>query len=240
MVSHKHRCIFIHIPKTAGMSIENSFLKSLGLKFYRGQCPSLLLVYNQDKSIGPPSLAHLTPFQYVDHSYLSKELFESYFKFSFVRNPWERIVSIYKYFKYHKMMTFEDFLKVIFPYLWKERYDFVRPQVDFLYDRNGNQIVDFIGRFESLKKDMDTVKTKLAHPLADLSHINKPPGAHNWYSRWTMRFIFKQLKKNPGLFKHLYLFSPVNKNYREYYTPVAQKIVESYYQEDIERFKYEF
>jgi hypothetical protein len=126
------------------MSIEDSFIRSLGLRFFKGQCPPLLLSYNQDQIIGPPSLAHLPPKDYVKKSYLSQELFDRYYKFSFVRNPWARTVSIYKYFQYHRILSFEDFMRYRFPELWKDRYDFVRPQVDFLYDENGQQLVDFI------------------------------------------------------------------------------------------------
>lgn len=240
MISHKHKCIFVHIPKTAGMSIEDSFIRSLGLRFHKGQCPPLLLSYNQDNQLGPPSLAHLLPQQYVENNYLTQELFDSYFKFSFVRNPWARAVSIYKYFRYHRMLSFEAFMEYRFPELWQERNDFVMPQVNFLYDQNGKQQVDFIGKFESLKEDFEFVRKSVAHSLEDLAHINKPPRLHNWYSRWNMRFIFAELRQRPYLLKHLNLFSPVQPNYRDYYTPKARKIVEGYYRKDIEMLDYEF
>lgn len=240
MISHKHKAIFIHIPKTAGMSIEDSFLRSLGLGFFRGKCPSLLLSYNDNKNMGPPSLAHLLPEEYVRLSYISEELYNSYFKFAFIRNPWARAVSIYKYFRYHRMLTFEAFMEYRFPQLWKERYDFVMPQVKFLYDENGKLLVDFIGKFENLEQDFEVIKSKVSHPLVDLPHINKPPRSHNWYSRWNMRYIYEELKQRPGLIKHLYLFSPANANYREYYTPTARKLVEKYYRLDIEKFDYQY
>ncbi len=240
MISHKHKCIFIHIPKTAGMSIENSFLQSLGLKFHKGQCPPLLLSYNENKNIGPPSLAHLTPAQYVAHSYISQELFESYFKFTFVRNPWERAVSIYKYFSYHRMLSFEGFLEYRFPELWEERYDFVMPQVNFIFDQEGNQLVDYVGRFENLKGDFSKIQENLAHSVVELAHINKPPLAHNWYSRWNMKFLYRELKERPHLIKHLYLSSPVKTHYTNYYTPLAKELVLKYYKEDIERLEYKF
>mgnify|MGYP002795047461 FL=1 len=240
MISHKHKCIFVHIPKTAGMSIENSFLRSLGLQFYQGQCPPLLLSFNKDKKVGPPSLAHLTPEQYMEYSYISKKLFDNYFKFAFVRNPWARAVSIYKYFKYHRILSFEGFMKYRFPKLWEERYDFVRPQVDFLYDAHGKQQVDFIGKFEKLKEDFEFVRNNVSHPLEDLLHINKPPRPHNWYSRWNRRFIYAELRQRPHLIKHLNLFSPVWSNYRDYYSPEALQIVEEHYRKDIDLLKYKF
>ncbi|NJY63623.1 sulfotransferase family protein [Salinimicrobium sp. CDJ15-81-2] len=240
MISHKHKCIFIHIPKTAGMSIEDSFIRSLGLKFFKGQCPPLLLSYNQDQTIGPRSLAHLIPGDYVNKSYLSQELFDQYYKFSFVRNPWARAVSIYKYFQYHRILTFTDFMRYRFPELWESRYDFVRPQVDFLYNNLGEQVVDFIGKFENLKEDFEIVRKQLAHPVEDLSHINKPPQPHNWYSRWNRRFLFAELKEHPHLLRHINLFSPVQATYNEYYTRKAHELVENYYRKDIEILGYEF
>jgi hypothetical protein len=240
MVSHKHKCIFIHIPKTAGMSIEDSFIRSLGLKFYNGQCPPLLLSYNQDNEIGPPSLAHLLPEDYVKHNYLSEELFEDYFKFSFIRNPWARSVSIYRYFKYHRILSFENFMKYRFPYLWEERYDFLMPQYDFLFDEKGRQKVDFIGKFENLSEDFELVRKKVNFSLEDLEHINKPPKPHNWYSRWNRRFIYTELKERPYLIKHLNLVNPIHGNYKKFYTTKAKDLVDSYYELDIKNFDYIF
>lgn len=239
MISHKHRCVFVHIPKTGGMSIENAFLKSLDLKFYKGQSPSLLLSYNKNPSVGPPSLAHLSAKDYVRHSYLSQELFESYFKFAFVRNPWERMVSIYKYFGYHRILKFERFLEVQFPVLKKKRNYFVKPQVEYIFDENGKQLIDFIGRFEQLRADFKEVQESLKHPVSELSHINRAPQAHNWYSRWNMKYIYRELKAHPHLINEVYLFNPVRQNYEEYYTPLAREIVHEYYKADFEILGYQ-
>lgn len=240
MISHKHKCIFIHIPKTAGMSIEKAFATSLGLDFYKSQCPPLGLSFNVNREIGPLSLAHLPAKDYVPLSYLSEELFKNYFKFSFVRNPYDRMVSIYKYFGYHRILSFEGFLKYRLPKMWKERYDFLMPQVNYIYDEDGKLLVDFVGRFENLKEDFEEMRKNIDTPVNDLFHINKPPQKHNWYSRWNRRYIFKELKQRPYLIKHIYLFSPSDKKYYEYYTEETKKIVEGYYLQDIERFNYDF
>ena len=51
MLSHQHKKIFIHMPKTAGQSIETLFLDDLGLKW--DQRGSLLLSRNTNRTLGP-------------------------------------------------------------------------------------------------------------------------------------------------------------------------------------------
>lgn len=240
MLSHKHKCIFIHIPKTAGMSIERAFIDSLALSFSNGQCPPLLLSYNNNKEVGPRSLAHLLPRDYVRYSYCSEELFTTYFKFTFIRNPWERIVSIYKYFQYHRILTFEKFLIEIFPSLEETHKYFILPQTSYIFDSQGNQLVDFIGRFENLQEDFQKIKQRLCPPLADLPHINKTRRSHNWYSRWNMRFVLNEVLKRPSLIRNIHLFTPVETPYQNYYTPLARNFVYEYYCSDIEKFNYTF
>lgn len=108
MICHHHKCIFIHIPKTAGQSIEHVFLDLLGLT-WETRAP-LLLRFNDRKELGPPRLAHLKANDYVNFKYISEELFNSYFKFSFVRNPWSRLVSFYNYRKYYLFYNFKYFV----------------------------------------------------------------------------------------------------------------------------------
>ena len=91
MLCHKYKCIYIHIPKAAGKSIQHVFAKQLGLGSKKGS--DLLVGMNANPDSGPPDLSHLKASEYVQLGYLSQEKFDSYFKFSFVRNPWDRIVS---------------------------------------------------------------------------------------------------------------------------------------------------
>ena len=79
MIDHKNRFIFIHIPRTGGSSIE----RALGHRDWW--------------SIHPPS-KHLT-------THIAKKIYakywKDYFKFTFVRNPWDRMVSLLKYGKFY-------------------------------------------------------------------------------------------------------------------------------------------
>ena len=74
MISTRHRCIFVHIPKTAGTSVE----AALGwfTEYTRGA---------QDHRSIRKLREAITPDEFC-----------TYFKFTFVRNPWDRVVSWYK------------------------------------------------------------------------------------------------------------------------------------------------
>ena len=58
MISHRHQCVFVHVPKTAGISIEHVFLAQYGLTW--DERAPLLLRFNPDPALGPERLGHLT------------------------------------------------------------------------------------------------------------------------------------------------------------------------------------
>src|SRR5689334_2187766 len=69
MLSHRFQTIFIHVPKTAGQSVERVFLEKHGLTWETRS--ELLLRENPDPSLGPRRLAHLYAREYVDKGYVS-------------------------------------------------------------------------------------------------------------------------------------------------------------------------
>lgn len=145
----KHECIFIHVPKVAGTSVLNCLM---GDDIYRD---------------------HATHFEY---KVADPGKFNRYFKFAFVRNPWDRAVSTYEYLKsggnkkedlyfYYlikdKYPTFDEF---VLNYLDKDSifgHVLFKPQYQFLYDFSDKCLVDFIGRFEQLEDDFLVVSERL-------------------------------------------------------------------------------
>ena len=228
MISHQHRCIFIHIPKNAGQSIEHVFLKWVGLT-WKTRAP-LLLRPNADPAQGPPRLAHLKACEYVPCGHLEPQQFASYFKFSFVRNPWDRMVSFYKYTGSPEHQTFKQFLTGQFQNeLWQSKYWFVGPQHEYVYDSQGRLMVDFLGRFETLQADFNLVCEKLGVPHTPVPHVNK-----SRLRRGLRGFLQKVLARTaPGT-----LPSPL-KN-AEYYDEESVEIVSRLYRRDIELFGYSF
>lgn len=236
MISHKDKCLFVHIPKSAGQSIESVFVSRMGLTWQQRE--ALLLRPNQDPAKGPPRLAHLTAAEYVHLGYISEVQFSEYFKFSFVRNPWARVVSEFNYRRVQGepayQCKFKDFLFHHFPKqstdnhgLAKDYYRHVIPQWEFLYDKQGKQLVDFIGKFESLQTDFNQVCHLLHIPEQHLPHKNKHVAAG----------LRQRLSQK--LRQHLPVLSR-QPHYSDYYDNESVEWVRQRYQQDIDLFNYKF
>lgn len=165
MISHKFRCIFVHIPKTGGQSVEQFFLDKHGLTWE--QRAELLLLPNTDPAKGPESLAHLTAREYVELGYVTPEQFKTYFKFTFTRNPWERLFSEYLYRYQDRYRAFKDFvMQFALPTLEHadthlDAYRHLMPQRAFLKGETGWSLMDYAGRFEDFQAYFDGVCKRL-------------------------------------------------------------------------------
>ena len=191
----KHRCIFVHIPKCAGISI----------------CKTLF---------GNHGGYHLGIKQY--QLAFQKEQFYSYFKFSFVRNPWDRLYSAYKFLasggrgdidrkwfveNLSKYTNFREFVLNWVSYENIYKYPHFVPQWKFLSDCHGRIEMDFIGRFETIETDFGIILDKLEIGN-NLKHENKNQER--------------------------------NCSYRKEYDKEMIDVVNSVYRKDIELFNYSF
>lgn len=235
MICHDYKCVFIHIPKCAGQSIEHLFLKLLNLTWETRE--PLLLRYNDRPELGPPRLAHLKADEYVYYNYMTQEQFESYFKFTFVRNPWDRVVSFYKYAVNNLASTEEcDFKRFVMEKLpneiWNSKYWFVGPENEFIYDKDGKILVNFVGRFENLQSDFNHVCTRIGLAPIEVPHVNKSEQKHE--SFLNPKQMVKRLLKISGVSRH----SPVS--YQDFYDDESSECVAELYSADIKLFNYQF
>jgi hypothetical protein len=225
VICREHACLFVHIPKTAGQSIEQFFMDNLGLS-WESDRDHLLLGNNSDPSRGTEKLSHLSADEYVRCGYLTAAEFNQLYKFSFVRNPWERIVSEYRYRNYFHHRSFRDFLLNRLPARsWDDKYRHIMPQYDLLHDEQGQLLVDFVGRFETLQSDFDQVCIQLGIKDSELPHRNKS----NKKSRNLKRSLRNWIYMNGENSKDTYL---------EFYDAETIEIVGNLYRKDIDAFAY--
>lgn len=236
MISHPHRCLFVHIPKTAGQSIEHVFLKLLGLTWK--QRAALLLRYNACPELGPPRLAHLRAADYVRCGHMSRAEFADYFSFSFVRNPWDRAVSFYKYIGSPTEYDFKRFAVEVLPnHLWHAMHWFVQPQTEYLYNE-GKLMVDFVGRFETLQSDFREVCNRLDLPPNDLPFVNRSDSTQRKLVTSGRRFL-KALDPSSPAFLN-FSGQPISRHdrFEDYYDDEAWQAITELYRSDIDTFGY--
>ncbi len=174
-----HHCIFIHIPKAAGTSVKTVLF-------------------------GGPVGGHLRAHEY--QIAFTKEEFSSFFKFTFVRNPWSRVKSAYEFLKRGGMTVddrelwnnhlceyanFEDFVCK-----WINRSNIQKvlhfqPQYTFICEPGSKlPLVDYIGHVESIDSDLATVQRRLEMPTsAPVVENSNPRRSEDWRVDFTQQMI---------------------------------------------------
>ncbi len=185
LISDSHQFIFVHIRKAAGSSIRDT-LEPLSIvkptdtwskiksRFLKTEKDYKKYAFRQHDDIN--SAKRVMP----------PELFESYFKFAFVRNPWDRLVSEYEFIRRrpnhgrHSKVMKMGFEKYIV--YQSKRFD--AHQINMLADKNGNLLMDFIGKFENLHDDWNRITDKLGIENKELTH-RKKAGIKDYNSYYT-------------------------------------------------------
>jgi len=192
----EHKCIFVHIPKAAGLSIGYSLF-------------------------GRHTGNHTTIAEY--QIAFSKKEFKSFFKFAFVRNPWDRVLSAFLYLKnggrnqadYNwsekYLSQFNNFNDFVTGWLNRENIEkgiHFKPQYEFVtLPTKQKHELDFIGYYENIVSDFNYVRNRLGIGKV-LEFNNKTESKQN--------------------------------DYRFYYNDKRREIVADVYKEDIELFGYDF
>ena len=155
LISKDKQFVFFHIPKTAGGSmtalLSKYIDKQIDIKdkskegwMTRYHVPTKKQSFNSMHSFVDP--------HYNDHN--CKDMFS----FSFVRNPYTRIISLYKFLKRYKHLTFLGFCQ----YLNVKKEANVN---QYKYLTLQNEIpLDFVGRYENIKEDFNYVCEEIGIP----------------------------------------------------------------------------
>src|SRR5439155_495056 len=192
VISHKHKCIFVEVPKTGSTSVRAILGKAwrphLNLWQIRNQMETYWTRYGGRKNRILAALYLLLAEE--RRREIGRKQFETYFKFGFVRNPWDRVVSLYERteaLQLRDKMTFDEFVDWI-------QYSSAtcvhssphRYQLDWFVDPNGNVLTDFIGKFERLDEDWAFVAQKLG-VSEKLPHRRENPRVRHYSEYYTSR-----------------------------------------------------
>jgi len=196
MISLKHEFIFVHIPRTAGTSIEWTL-----------QDETCTLLPNEwDESRVPDApLNHLTLQQIRDHGFLPPERFERFFKFCFVRNPWDRLVSEMFYLREIGMLDGNDAQAFEEMRNLESVGNHLTLQHDFV-TLDSEVGVDFIGRFENLQNDFDRICDIIGIARRQLPFTNTSTRQPHWnyYDSRTRSWVARRYRRDLEAFGYGY------------------------------------
>ena len=158
LISDKKKFIFVHIEKTAGTSITSA-LKPYSIKRPSSKLYSVLRIMELPKDYRRyrfPKHCGLCEAQKM----MPAELYNKYFKFAFVRNPWDRLVSEYnaaiaknRRHRHRRIKAMRDFSNYVSYEIKRNKL----AQLPKLVDQHGNMGLDFAGRFETLHEDFNHI-----------------------------------------------------------------------------------
>jgi chondroitin 4-sulfotransferase 11 len=184
--------------------------RDIGIVPYYNQAADFERLYGQQ-------MQHLTAHG-IRQMLNDERIFGSYFKFTVVRNPWDRLVSTFAWsgqkWARGEQLTVAEFdrgIREIHAAICSARETgltippHLHPQCAFIWDAQRRSLVDFVARYENLQADWEEIKRRLGVPMA----------------------LPVRMKSH-------------HRDYREYYTPETTRMAAEIYSADVTAFQYEF
>lgn len=206
VVNSRYKFVFVHIPKTAGKSVSTVLRELPG-----------------DRPAWTARTKHETLYEFRQRVRARQTRVEwllqanpaRYFSFAFVRNPWDRMASLYRYLVESRpreeiagVESFDDFLeRAKDGEPWIMSLHSMRLQKDFCCSPDGAWLADWVGHYESLGRDMEVIQKSVGIKV-NLGWVNRSSNSAGEYS---------------------------NK-----YTTSGIRVVERLFGEDVELFRYKF
>lgn len=212
LVSERHKFIFVHVQKTAGISIETVLLEHF---------PDLKRLSGRH--------GHAT----TGMAELRQATWDDYFSFAFVRNPWDRLVSWYSMIEratealsQQEKESAAPFKSDLWNYAQQNSHDFesflhnctavifdlgcyksfAYNQLDYLQAASGAMAVDFVGKFETLEADFQQICERIGLEKVQLPKLNKSKHAHysQSYTKETRALVAERFARDIESFDYCF------------------------------------
>jgi len=190
--------IFVWVPKTAGTSVWRALANINAEKFLAtGEI-------NQPVSHGINSFGHMSLPLLLENGLIDRHYFTQSFKFCFVRNPFDRAVSLFEFLKKRGSIPQATTFPIFCEFIRCGAYEPVglynrtelsqlNTQCSWLKDEDGKYFCDFVGRYESLGKDWEKIWSHLGPdtPKPVLGHHRKSErdSVHQYYTPAEVKII---------------------------------------------------
>ena len=228
-INHELKAIYLHIPKNGGLYIEHVLNTFYNFKSYylthEDHC-----LFGDENTINNGFL-HLNKdgiYKYFETSKkfnnimdMNEDKWKSYYKFTFVRNPYTKFVSAFNYLHAGLIETESNIKQDINSILDKEKFGayvythMCITQKEHMKDKNAHINYDFIGRFENLNEDLITILKTMG--ITEIKHGT---------------YIKNNIKVNSNKFDAIYndiynneLLNKVNKYFEEDFNQFGYKMI---------------
>ncbi len=211
LISHRKKFIFIHIPKTAGTSVNKVFVPYARLVdqcYYRFWLTQKLIfvparIFKIKKLAERVTGFHKHAYAINVQRKMNPQKYDSYFKFTIVRNPYDWLISLYYYILDHpehylhtriKAENFENFIAI------QINENKLNTQSDYLTNEKEQLIVDHIAKFENIEQELTHLTNKLGIKYESVPFLNKTRSRlgkqEELYSNKTYSQVNKHFKKD--------------------------------------------
>ncbi len=173
IVSHRHRFIFAAVPKTGTHSVRQALREQMGDEDVEqvGLFVDKRFPWQDLAAIrhGHLSLRQVRP-------YLGEDAFGGYFKFAFVRNPFDRFVSYCAFMLRGGDLFQRQPREAMYHFLFREppeHHILFQPQASLLVGEDGRSLLtDGVGRVEDMQGSYDAICARIGIPSRPLDRVN--------------------------------------------------------------------
>lgn len=228
MYSHEHKFIYVHIPKSAGTFIKHYLLSNIEPEYENNQNQQ---DYDDKYKVTCERALNAIANEVPDY--------KDYFKFTIVRNPFDRVVSMYSYLGGWKFDYFveNNIDSPMMPYVQKFHDYYISDDfdgfIDYAYEQqaikkfhagyyenyidrikvSGLVSIDKFYKLESIEDCLNDLQTKLKFD------------SNQAFNDWRQNSSSEYKKK---------------KSYKDYYSTYSKDYIEKHFAEDLVYFNYGF